>query len=852
MRGLLIGRVLLFFSFTFSDTDYECALVRWFVPVGDSPDPDTGIWVVQPEVKDDEPALDVLKIDSVARAAHLIGYPSTPGQSLTVSAIWSEWGLHDAVVLPVASAVDHTPMRPWLSRIHMLRVATHERGSWDPPLVHAQARARAAPSTTTPPPGARRRIYTGDESTRNEHRAQHMRKPRSRGGRRPVIPPLSFPLPSTSAHAQNAAGMAIPGRATRRRMRMRAVLRGHIDRTPQYTRAVLKPHPSRAWRGRISSGGCSCTGEPAAACTLSPTARKHERMRRREASAQRHVDVKAHRGREAPPLPTSNPFRFTGGEQPPDMDGRSASHPQRYCPRQYIRAEFPSRLQSAPSTHSHVLPVAGCCAAFHAVHAFGLSDFTDVTTLITPRASPPVARPQIMKIQLYFAAPCSHIDGLSAVVPDLRDFDGGRRSTWTRTQRRPSATLPPKRICERSGATPRKDPNSPSSPSSALPSWVTRPTGVTSPAAPHAPPPTPERPQCRPRLPRPQRGSYRVPSGPFGLSDSAGSRDIPRRSRRSFGVRVKGPDMDARLRRGVEGGRWERRRMAGGVYMMQGRVLSRSIPILHLCIVLATSSILPSCYISLRLSLSSPPLPTVCVVPALWRLPRSRPLSSLKISRRAAPPSSSPSHVGTMRRSDSSGSNGEEGRAARRIAVHTWTRRDVHGEGVDDDTGDAADPEADLPHTGTNEPSSSPLPLDLMRRRWDRSILRGDPVFETLWRVYGYCIEERRSTDRGAGRTGVSSVTLVRVGALRARTRTYGVRMDELHPPTHTCGFTPGRSSGGFGRVQRTPGYAGNSYGFAVVRCFLSRFFACRAPELRRARHIDMDAGAYQDASGEH
>ncbi|KAJ7689175.1 hypothetical protein B0H17DRAFT_1296284 [Mycena rosella] len=73
MRRLLIGRVLLFFSFTFSDTDYECMLVRWFVPVGDSPDPGTGMWVVQPEVKDDEPSLDVLKIDSVARAAHLIG-----------------------------------------------------------------------------------------------------------------------------------------------------------------------------------------------------------------------------------------------------------------------------------------------------------------------------------------------------------------------------------------------------------------------------------------------------------------------------------------------------------------------------------------------------------------------------------------------------------------------------------------------------------------------------------------------------------------------------------------------------------------------------------------------------------
>ncbi|KAJ7035186.1 hypothetical protein C8F04DRAFT_1099352 [Mycena alexandri] len=73
MRGLVIGRVLLFFSFTFSDRDYKCALVRWFVPVGDAPDPDTGMWVVEPELQGREPSLAIVKIDAVARAAHLIG-----------------------------------------------------------------------------------------------------------------------------------------------------------------------------------------------------------------------------------------------------------------------------------------------------------------------------------------------------------------------------------------------------------------------------------------------------------------------------------------------------------------------------------------------------------------------------------------------------------------------------------------------------------------------------------------------------------------------------------------------------------------------------------------------------------
>lgn len=46
MRGLVVGRVHLFFSFVFADKQFECALINWLVPVGDAPDPDTGMWVV--------------------------------------------------------------------------------------------------------------------------------------------------------------------------------------------------------------------------------------------------------------------------------------------------------------------------------------------------------------------------------------------------------------------------------------------------------------------------------------------------------------------------------------------------------------------------------------------------------------------------------------------------------------------------------------------------------------------------------------------------------------------------------------------------------------------------------------
>ncbi|KAJ7093512.1 hypothetical protein C8R44DRAFT_989924 [Mycena epipterygia] len=77
MRGLVIGRVLLFFSFTFSDCPFECALVNWFVPVGDTPDPDTGMWVVELEHHRRVPTLAIIPVDSIARAAHLVGVYGT-------------------------------------------------------------------------------------------------------------------------------------------------------------------------------------------------------------------------------------------------------------------------------------------------------------------------------------------------------------------------------------------------------------------------------------------------------------------------------------------------------------------------------------------------------------------------------------------------------------------------------------------------------------------------------------------------------------------------------------------------------------------------------------------------------
>jgi hypothetical protein len=72
MAGLAIGRALLLFSFKHGGKTYSCALVHWLVP-GNEPDPDTGMWVVQPEYEGNgHRTLSIINLDCIARAAHLL------------------------------------------------------------------------------------------------------------------------------------------------------------------------------------------------------------------------------------------------------------------------------------------------------------------------------------------------------------------------------------------------------------------------------------------------------------------------------------------------------------------------------------------------------------------------------------------------------------------------------------------------------------------------------------------------------------------------------------------------------------------------------------------------------------
>lgn len=70
MPGMDVGRIYLFFSFSFRNVLYPCALIHWFECVGRHDD--TGFWMVRPAYeRNGRPSLAVIHIDSIIRGAHL-------------------------------------------------------------------------------------------------------------------------------------------------------------------------------------------------------------------------------------------------------------------------------------------------------------------------------------------------------------------------------------------------------------------------------------------------------------------------------------------------------------------------------------------------------------------------------------------------------------------------------------------------------------------------------------------------------------------------------------------------------------------------------------------------------------
>ena len=69
-----MAHVHLFFSFKYNNVYYPCALIHWFSTVGDTPDDETLMWMVEPDyVAGKKLLLEVIHLDSILRSAHLIG-----------------------------------------------------------------------------------------------------------------------------------------------------------------------------------------------------------------------------------------------------------------------------------------------------------------------------------------------------------------------------------------------------------------------------------------------------------------------------------------------------------------------------------------------------------------------------------------------------------------------------------------------------------------------------------------------------------------------------------------------------------------------------------------------------------
>lgn len=68
-----IARVHLFFSFEIGDELFSCALVHHFHKSFDNPDPDNGMWIIEPDFdRNGYRVMSVVHVDSVVRAAHLL------------------------------------------------------------------------------------------------------------------------------------------------------------------------------------------------------------------------------------------------------------------------------------------------------------------------------------------------------------------------------------------------------------------------------------------------------------------------------------------------------------------------------------------------------------------------------------------------------------------------------------------------------------------------------------------------------------------------------------------------------------------------------------------------------------
>ena len=72
LHGMAVGRVRALLSSSHGLVHYDCALLEWFNVVAPHPDAVTGMWVLEPERHGNHRAIDLVHVDSIIRACHLI------------------------------------------------------------------------------------------------------------------------------------------------------------------------------------------------------------------------------------------------------------------------------------------------------------------------------------------------------------------------------------------------------------------------------------------------------------------------------------------------------------------------------------------------------------------------------------------------------------------------------------------------------------------------------------------------------------------------------------------------------------------------------------------------------------
>lgn len=103
MRGMVVVRVKLFFSFHYNGVYFPCALVEWFDRV--RYDDSTGMWIVCPGFTRGKRDTSVIHLDSLLRAAHLI--PVYSGNQLLPLDFHYSYSLHAFRAYFVNKYIDH-------------------------------------------------------------------------------------------------------------------------------------------------------------------------------------------------------------------------------------------------------------------------------------------------------------------------------------------------------------------------------------------------------------------------------------------------------------------------------------------------------------------------------------------------------------------------------------------------------------------------------------------------------------------------------------------------------------------------------------------------------------------------